>query len=163
MNPGTCMHWTGWRDANSRCAAGFNYRQIVGPEEFGAFLRLPCIQYALRPVGRLGTYIQPGDRVIRIEVDRKGQSQAQCACYIEPTDEQIKQDRIESDAALRKTMTAIEVASRWRLRPKPKNDRRETIDCPACKGVGVLHLFQSSHNGHVHGQCETAGCVSWME
>jgi hypothetical protein len=161
MTPGTCINWTGWRDAESRCKAGFKYHDIVGPEVVGSFLRLPCRQYDVRPVGRPGTYIQPGDRVIRLEIDRKGQQQATCGCYIEPTDDQIEQDRIKTDAALRRTMTAIEVAARWRVRPKPRQDRREVIECPTCKGR--LHLSQSSYNGHVHGQCETANCVSWME
>jgi hypothetical protein len=53
------------------------------------------------------------------------------------------------------------VVSKWRIKPKPATDRREVIECPKCKGR--LHLSQSSYNGHVHGRCETEGCVSWME
>lgn len=53
------------------------------------------------------------------------------------------------------------VVSNWRVKPKPKQDRHEIIECPKCKGR--LHLSQSSYNGHVHGHCETKGCVSWME
>jgi hypothetical protein len=53
------------------------------------------------------------------------------------------------------------VVSAWRVKPKPKSDRREVIECPKCQGR--LHLSQSSYNGHVHGRCETEGCVSWME
>lgn len=37
----------------------------------------------------------------------------------------------------------------------------EVIECPACKGL--LHLSIAAYNGHVHGRCETDGCVSWME
>lgn len=36
-----------------------------------------------------------------------------------------------------------------------------TIECPACRGR--LAWIRDSHNGHVHGQCETAGCLSWMQ
>lgn len=53
------------------------------------------------------------------------------------------------------------VVSKWRVKPKPASDRREVIECPKCKGR--LHLYQSRYNGHVHGRCETEGCVSWME
>lgn len=53
------------------------------------------------------------------------------------------------------------VVSKWRVKPKPASDRREVIECPKCKGQ--LHLSQSSYNGHVHGRCETEGCVAWME
>ena len=37
----------------------------------------------------------------------------------------------------------------------------EVVECPACKGR--LHLSISAYNGHIHGHCETVGCVSWME
>lgn len=53
------------------------------------------------------------------------------------------------------------VVLKWRVNPKPQQDRRDVIECPKCKGK--LHLSQSSYNGHVHGHCTTEGCVSWME
>jgi hypothetical protein len=33
--------------------------------------------------------------------------------------------------------------------------------CPVCGGN--LHLTHASYNGHVWGQCETKGCLSWIE
>lgn len=48
----------------------------------------------------------------------------------------------------------------WRDAHKGKS-AAEVVDCPACGGR--LHLSISSYNGHVHGRCETADCVSWME
>lgn len=48
----------------------------------------------------------------------------------------------------------------WRRAHKGKS-AAETVDCPACKGR--LHLSITAYNGHVHGRCETEGCVSWME
>ena len=48
----------------------------------------------------------------------------------------------------------------WRKAHKGKS-ASEVVECPACNGK--LHLSISSYNGHVHGKCETAGCVSWME
>ena len=161
MTPGTCIHFNGWKDSESRCAAGFRYREIVGPEAFGAFLRLPCIQYCERPSHGRGTYVKPGDATVRVEIDRKGQPQAKCACYIEPTDDEIAQDRVEAEHALQKTFAAIKVAAEWRVKPKPKESRAEVVECPVCKGR--LHLRQSAYNGHVRGNCETQGCVSWME
>lgn len=51
------------------------------------------------------------------------------------------------------------VVAEWRKRePIGKQD---IVACPACGGK--LHLSQSAYNGHVHGKCETADCVSWME
>lgn len=48
----------------------------------------------------------------------------------------------------------------WRRAHKGKS-ASEVVDCPACGGR--LHLSISAYNGHVHGYCETEGCVSWME
>lgn len=36
-----------------------------------------------------------------------------------------------------------------------------TIECPVCKGR--LAWARDSHNGHLHGQCETDGCLRWMQ
>jgi hypothetical protein len=35
------------------------------------------------------------------------------------------------------------------------------IPCPAC--AGRLHWTRAESNGHVWGQCETDGCLSWMQ
>lgn len=48
----------------------------------------------------------------------------------------------------------------WRDAHKGKS-ASEVVECPACSGR--LHLSIAAYNGHVHGRCETAGCVSWME
>jgi hypothetical protein len=37
----------------------------------------------------------------------------------------------------------------------------EVIECPAC--LGRLHLSIARRNSHIHGKCETPGCVEWME
>lgn len=45
--------------------------------------------------------------------------------------------------------------------PTGKNKAAEGhIECPICKGR--LNYTISSYNGHVWGQCETEGCLSWM-
>lgn len=56
-----------------------------------------------------------------------------------------------------KVMTGIRP---WRAAHKGRS-AREIVECPAC--AGKLHLSISAYNGHVHGHCETDGCVSWME
>lgn len=48
----------------------------------------------------------------------------------------------------------------WREAHKGKS-AQEVVECPACHGK--LHLSIAAYNGHIHGQCETADCVSWME
>lgn len=54
------------------------------------------------------------------------------------------------------------VVGKWRTWTKTNRvAKQEVIECPKCKGR--LHLSQAAYNGHVHGHCETKGCVSWME
>lgn len=36
-----------------------------------------------------------------------------------------------------------------------------TIVCPVCGGQ--LRYSVASYNGHMHGRCETEGCVAWMQ
>lgn len=37
------------------------------------------------------------------------------------------------------------------------------IDCPVCGEKQSLRFLRSGYNGHIHAQCNTQGCVSWME
>ena len=66
-------------------------------------------------------------------------------------------DAIEE--AMERMTVVMPVVNAWR--DKKPFGKQEVIECPKCKGR--LHLSQSSYNGHVHGKCETEGCVSWME
>ncbi|KZB99375.1 hypothetical protein AU375_04451 [Methylobacterium radiotolerans] len=36
-----------------------------------------------------------------------------------------------------------------------------TVECPTCKGR--LVWVRDRHNGHLHGQCETDGCLRFMQ
>ena len=71
--------------------------------------------------------------------------------------------RAESIERMMRRMTVVmPVVSKWRTWTESNRvSKQEVIECPECKGR--LHLSQSSYNGHVHGKCETEGCVSWME
>jgi hypothetical protein len=70
---------------------------------------------------------------------------------------EARADAIEE--GMRRMTLVGPVVAAWRK--KEPRGKQEVIECPACKGR--LHLGQSSYNGHVRGQCETKGCVSWME
>lgn len=65
----------------------------------------------------------------------------------------------EAQEADRQMRLVMPIVAAWRTKPPKGKD--EVIECPACKGR--LHLQQAACNGHVHGHCETEGCVSWME
>lgn len=77
--------------------------------------------------------------------------------------QKTREQGIERFNQIQKSMERMRIAGPVILawRNKPPRGKQEIIDCPVCEGR--LHLSQSSHNGHVHGRCETAGCLNWME
>lgn len=87
-----------------------------------------------------------------------------CEHLRRPTPEEIaahEQWAAERMNELGKVMTAI---LPWRKEQKAKRvGASKVMDCPACNGAMTLSLSISGYNGHVHGRCSTAGCVSWME
>lgn len=152
MRHGRCIHFNGI--PNERCERGVSYKVNWpdGPK--------PCIKL-IHKSERGGTYLKPGEVPAETKPFPGADTAKPCPFYKEPTDEQVQEHRKELDAAFKQTVVALKVASDWRVKPKPKTDRHEVVECPVCKGK--LHLHQSAYNGHVHGRCETEGCVSWME
>lgn len=65
------------------------------------------------------------------------------------------------EKAMSRMLVVGPVISAWRIKPKPKTDRSDVLECPKCKGR--LHVMQAAYNGHVRAKCETEGCVSFME
>lgn len=158
MKQGTCKHYNGIM--HEICDAGVNYNKQFGSQP-GVLLRLPCIQFEVRPQGKKGTYIGLDDIPVRNEFDRRGQQEGSCDKLQLPTDAEIRADQEDAAARMDRLKLALSAASAWRTKGRPTHSRAETITCPACGGK--LHLSQLSYNGHVHGRCETPGCVSWME
>jgi hypothetical protein len=150
MKYGQCIHFTGVQ--HKLCGRGVRYDQFAPG--------MPCIQFMQRSA-RGGTYLKAGEVPNETKPYPGAQPKERCPFYAEPTAEQVQADRAAMDAHLEKTMAAIKVAGAWRVKPKPAQDRRDTVECPVCKGR--LHLNQSAYNGHVNGKCETADCVAWME
>lgn len=164
MKRGTCIHFTGLRIGaigSDCCAAGINYRKTFDDSQPGIMLRMPCVAFRELQADRRGSMIRPGDATVRVEIDRKGNAVKPCLHRQEPTDVQIEKHQRDQDAGFQKVIAALQVASAWRVNPKPVQDRQEVVDCPVCNGR--LHLHQSAYNGHCSGKCETEGCVSWME
>ena len=150
MKHGSCMHFNGVQ--NEVCKKGIPYAKFEPGH--------PCIQL-IQKSARGGTYLRPGEVPASSEPFPGAQPTDRCEFYEEPTDEQVQAERLEQEASMQRARAAIKIASQWRVKPKPKQDRQEVVECPVCKGK--LHLSQSAYNGHVHGQCETADCVSWVE
>lgn len=150
MKDGQCMHFNGVQ--KKLCLRGVAYAQFHPG--------MPCIQM-LNTSARGGTYLKAGEVPAESKPYPGALPKERCPFYEEATEEQVQADRAKQDTRFEKTKAALVVASKWRLKPKPARDRREVVECPACKGR--LHLSQSSYNGHVHGKCETPDCVYWME
>lgn len=161
MRRGTCIHFTGLWGRKPTCSAGVEYAKAFDSSRPGLMLRMPCVELHERPASRPGTYIKAGEATQLVPVDRRGEAVIACPHRVEPTDEQIQRDREETDAYMAKIKAGLAAAAQWRVRPKPAEDRREVIECPACKGR--LHLAQSAYNGHVQAKCATAGCIEWLE
>lgn len=83
-----------------------------------------------------------------------------CEHLRRPTPDEIAARKVWQDERMNKLGVVMTGIMPWRKANKGKSVA-EVVECPACKGR--LHLSISSYNGHVHGRCETADCVSWME
>ncbi len=150
MTDGQCMHFNGMQ--HELCKRGVRYDRFKPGK--------PCIQL-LHKSARGGTYLRAGEVPAETKPFPGAQAKECCPFYAELSAKEVQDERAASDAHLEKTIAAIKVAGAWRVRPKPAQDRSGTVECPVCKGK--LHLSQSAYNGHVHGKCETADCVAWME
>lgn len=82
-----------------------------------------------------------------------------CPHWIRRTREQGEKRADAYEKSVMMMTVVMPVVDKWR--EKLPFGKSEVIECPVCKGR--LHLSQSSHNGHVHGKCETPDCVAWME
>lgn len=83
-----------------------------------------------------------------------------CDAFTEPTQEQIDEQEKLFDKFLEDMAKTEPLITRIKKEHKGKAWNGIEV-CPACNGK--LHMTHSSYNGHVHGRCETEGCLRWME
>ena len=96
-------------------------------------------------------------------LDDKGQSKPDvvpCEHLRLPTEKEIADHEIWVNGRIGRMATVMLAIRPWRDAHRKQN-YREVIECPVCKGR--LHLSIAACNGHVHGRCETNDCVSWIE
>ena len=132
---GWCIHYQAPDERNDgKCEAGVSYEQFMA----GGFHRKPC-------------FLDKG----------KPRPDAQHCQHLRlPTPEEIAAHKQWADERWKILGTVMTGIMPWRKANKGKSIS-EVVECPACKGK--LHLSIAAYNGHVHGKCETEGCVSWME
>lgn len=138
---GWCIHYTApprglQIDAPHICDAGIDLVRFAGTR----FDTRPC--FLDKKTGKSKPNVQP------------------CECLRIPTPEEIKSHEEWPDRRMNLRCAVMVGIAPWRAKHKGRSFT-EVVECPACKGR--LHLSIAAYNGHVHGTCQTAGCVSWME
>lgn len=135
--PGKCVHFNGFQ--NAACDAGIAYKSVEKPAPDGKGKNFPCW------------------------AERTGQTT--CAKLEFPTAEQIAADDAKWKIRFEGTMNAraaiVEhLGGPWK---KGMGGGIGVIDCPVCKVKDALHFSRAGYNGHIHANCQTPECVSWME
>jgi len=130
---GWCIHFQSM-DRHKICEAGVAYKQF----REGGMHRMPC-------------FLNEG---------KEKPDALPCEHLRLPTADEIAAHKKWADARMNLLGTVMTGIMPWRKAHKGKS-ASEVIECPGCKGR--LHLMIAAYNGHVHGKCETSGCVSWME
>ena len=95
------------------------------------------------------------------------EQKAHCDKFTEPTEEEIAADEAEMDRHMQRMQLTFAVIARV----KKKHDKSWSgvEKCPVCGNKLHLQLnvffseYQGEHQKHLHGRCETQGCVAWME
>lgn len=136
--------------AESACKPGEDYRD-------GIFYRLPCdsIQWHLSLLDEVGT--TPTQRArVELLLAQKGvcdQFTEPDNCEIEAHQRLITQsiERMKSATAMIRSIKLEHAEENW----------NGSVKCPICNGV--LRVTHAAYNGHVHGRCETLGCLAWIE
>ncbi len=128
-----------------------------------------CIHYRMRPGPKGDTTCEAGVEYAPLRGPHqpcfltKGESRPgalDCPNLRRPTAEEITAHEEWSERRMKKFFAVLADIAPWRAKHKGRS-HSEVVECPACKGR--LHLSIAAYNGHVHGRCETEGCVSWME
>jgi hypothetical protein len=132
-----CVHFRSMAH-HQACEAGIDYTALNGGTEYRRMHRLPC-------------FIKNGDK--------PGQRVA-CENFRAPTVEEIARHRQLSEHRQNLLTAALAGINPWRVQHEGCS-HAEVVKCPVCRGQ--LHLSIAAHNGHVRGNCETGGCVSWAE
>lgn len=135
----TCRHFNGvQRDC---CVAGVNYRVLAGEPMQGCMTRIPCLPFN----------------------DPKGGPMADCDKHSTWTLAEAEQMVTDSEESMQRHMRVFRAAhddAKTKGFKRGKGGQSDMV-CPLC--TGVLRYSVAGYNGHMHAQCETKGCVSWME
>lgn len=136
MKEDSCVHFNGL--SRRVCAQGISYRELAGEPEYGYVRRLPCFTF------------KPEDKPEHVF----------CQHFRAPTKEELEASEAEIQRVIKMLTKVNPLVAKFKKENRGRSTRA-IFECPVCGGT--LHMSIASTNGHVHGQCETKGCVSWME
>jgi hypothetical protein len=99
-----------------------------------------------------------------IGLDNTAVKQATCEKKSCPTREEAIEIDKERAEHTKKFMLALGAAHDDAKKKgyKKGHGGKDSLPCPVCK-TGTLHYSVASYNGHLWGQCETKGCMAWMQ
>lgn len=138
----TCIYFNG--TMNKSCKAGMVYDEV---------------DKGLRVAYRAGLPCHKPDRDDLERLD--GKPQCPCAKREFPSEEEIQRQLAVHEKHKQMFMATLPLIARIKKEHAGHN-WKGIEECPVCKGK--LHMScAGSYNGHVWGQCETKGCLSWME
>ncbi len=137
--------------------------KLPGDQGYAAGWCINYIRISQSDACEAGVKYSTFDGVMPCFLNKDGTSKpgsVSCVHLRRPTPEEIALHEQWGDKRMDMLRTIMKGIQPWRKAHKDRS-ASEIVECPACKGR--LHLSISGYNGHVHGQCETADCVSWME
>jgi len=149
----TCLHYDG--TVNSECDEGISYQDVARPltsdEKQAAKDVSHCNEVADWKIAK------------RLPCLTKGR-EGHCPLLTLPTDEDVRKHEEEIGRILSETVTARKaITEHIEAHGHERKNVRDSLGCPVC-GQGTLHYaYAGAYNGHVHADCTTDGCVSFME
>lgn len=116
------------------CGAGIDVRQQTGGEDFGWFVRTPCV--------------------------RDGRPRSSCPQFTPPTPQDLEQAQQEEARALSQVRFIVAAIQIIKAR-HTAGDGSGQVPCPACGAPLDYAIF--GYNRHTRGICRGEGCLRWME
>ena len=130
-----CRHFNG--TMNKTCEAGVSYDAVIRPNPSGQGKLLPCFKDSGN-----------GEGCDKCQFKTEAEVDAEV--------EAARQSFV--NAMLARKAIVDHLGGPWK---KGMGGARGAIECPVCHGT--LLYSRAGYNGHIHAQCETPNCVSWME
>ena len=144
-------------DREKRIEWEMRYCQHYSPNGVHTSCRAGC------DIGKIMCVPIPGKKTLNwgpcIDGNQLPDALTLCPKWLPFTREQGEAHADHLTKSLNGLLIASPVISAWRA--KEPFGKAEAIKCPVCGGV--LHLAQSSYNGHIRACCETPDCINFIE